>query len=166
MAPAASPQGGGRVPVRSGEAGRCVSRRRVQPPLQGVSGRCASHHKPSSSKNGGLMKYPPIKGQIFVQFSSNEGRPEVYLDGDPAGLRSLAALCVALAEVDQAKIKELPEMFAREHVHLVPGIHLGKNSASLCVGRAEDKRGELDPTHEPRPSKAAKITSKKVWIES
>lgn len=110
------------------------------------------------------MKYPAIKGQIFVQFSSREGRPEVYLDGNPEGLRSLAKLLIALAKVDQRKVKELPDMFGYEHVHLSPEIHLGKNSVALCVGRADDKHGELNPCHEPRRNKPAAIGSDKVYI--
>jgi hypothetical protein len=110
------------------------------------------------------MKYPAVKGQIFVQFSSNGGRPEVYLSADPAGLRSLAALCQALADLEQTSIEALPSMFASEHVHLLPGVHLGINSARLCLGRADDKRGELDPSHEPRPNKTAKVGTSKARV--
>lgn len=110
------------------------------------------------------MKYPAVKGQIFVQFSSNGGKPEVYLSADPVGLRSLAALCSALADVEQSSIEELPSKFASEHIRLLPGVHLGLNSAGLCLGRADDKRGELDPSHEPRPDKTAKVGSSKAWV--
>ncbi len=110
------------------------------------------------------MKYPAVKGQIFVQFSSNVGRPEVFLSADPTGLRSLAALCSALADVNQSATKGLPEQFASEHIHLKPGIHLGLNSVRLCLGRADNKQGNLGPSHEPRSAKAAQIASSKAWV--
>ncbi|HEX7470637.1 MAG TPA: hypothetical protein VF437_07895, partial [Verrucomicrobiae bacterium] len=99
------------------------------------------------------MKYPPVTGQIFV----NCGSSEVIIDGDPQGLRSLAKLCLALANVDQKKIKGLPDQGAREHIHLNPGTHLGNNSIRLVLGRAEDKTGELNPDYEPRTSKSANV---------
>jgi len=110
------------------------------------------------------MNYPEIKGQIFVNFHTNCGEPEVIIDGDPEGLRSLAKLRETVAKVDQRKIKDLPARFAREHAHLNPGIHLGKNSAALVLGRAEDKSGKLEPAYKPRKVSSAKITGKRVSV--
>ena len=99
------------------------------------------------------MKTQSVKGQIFVNFHSNCGEPEVIIDGDPQGLRSLAKFCSALADVDQKKIKGLPEC-ASEHLHLNPGIHLGEKSARLILGRADDKSGELNPDYKPPKPRA------------
>jgi len=52
------------------------------------------------------MNYPSVTGQIFVNFHNNCGSAEVIIDGDPEGLRSLGKLCLALAEVDQKKLKD------------------------------------------------------------
>ena len=101
------------------------------------------------------MKIPSVKGQIFVNFHSNCGRAEVIIDGDPQGLRYLAKICLALADVDQKKIRDLPQ-FAREHLHLDPGIQLGENSARLILGRAENKYGELNLDYQPRKLGAKK----------
>ena len=95
------------------------------------------------------MKIPPAKGQIFVNFHSNSGKPEVIIDGDPEGLKFLAKVCMAPADVDQKKYKNFSR-FEREHLHLDPGIYLGENSARLILGRAEDKFGELNPDYQPR----------------
>ena len=65
------------------------------------------------------ITYPGIRGHLHVAVSSDpdeDGR--IYLEGDPTGLRSLAALLLRLAEVDQAALESLPERGASEHVHL------------------------------------------------
>jgi hypothetical protein len=102
------------------------------------------------------MKYPLVKGQIFVNFHSNCGSPEVVIDGDVEGLRSLSRLCKALADINQKRNKQTPTN-AREHIHLKPEIHLGKNSSSLVLGRADEKDGQLNPDYLPRKKAATKI---------
>jgi hypothetical protein len=103
-----------------------------------------------------MEKYPALSGQIFAQFSSDPDQPEVYIDGDPEGLRSLAALLIAMADLDQRTVLELPDD-AREHLHLCPGAHLGENSARLIISRADQKRGALDDIHQPRVGRPAKF---------
>jgi hypothetical protein len=65
---------------------------------------------------------------------------EVYIHGDPEGLRSFAKLLLELADLNQEAIydKILP-IGAKEHVHLRPNLELSKSSATAIVGRLDAK---------------------------
>ena len=65
---------------------------------------------------------------------------EVYIHGDPEGLRSFAKLLLELADLNQEAIddKILP-IGANEHVHLRPNLELSKSSATAIVGRLDAK---------------------------
>jgi len=66
---------------------------------------------------------------------------EILIHGDPEGLRSLAALLIRIADLDQEKVdvRDLPPG-AREHYQLQPGIHLAQSSDPVIIGRL-DARG-------------------------
>lgn len=63
---------------------------------------------------------------------------EVLIHGDPEGLRSLAALLIKLADLDQNSIADLP-VGAREHVHLRPRFDLSDSSELVIIGRLDAK---------------------------
>jgi hypothetical protein len=63
---------------------------------------------------------------------------EILIHGDPEGLRSLAALLIKLADLDQDNMADLPEG-AREHFHLRPRLELSASSDEVVVGRLDAK---------------------------
>ena len=65
---------------------------------------------------------------------------EVYIHGDPKGLKSLAKLLIEIAELNQENVEDkyLP-IGAREHYHLRPKIELSKSSVEVIVGRLDAK---------------------------
>jgi hypothetical protein len=77
---------------------------------------------------------------------------EVYIDGDPDGLRSFAKLLLELADLNQDAIddKKLP-IGAKEHVHLQPNFELSKSSVAVIVGRLDAKgSGEFYSRYVPK----------------
>lgn len=88
------------------------------------------------------IKGTEIKGHLDIFFPHNgdEDEEEIFIHGDPEGLRSLGNLLIKLAELDQEKIdiKSLP-IGAREHIHLRPKIELSKSSTNVIVGRLDAK---------------------------
>lgn len=63
---------------------------------------------------------------------------EILIHGDPEGLRSLAALLLKLADLDQNNAPGLP-IGAREHFHLRPGLELSNSSEAVIIGRLDAK---------------------------
>jgi len=89
-----------------------------------------------------------------VSHAPDEDR-RVYVEGDAAGLRSLAALLIQLADLDQSSLASLPGRGASEHVHLDRERWLTPQSVpELVVGRLEDKLGGFDVTFTPRATAA------------
>ena len=98
------------------------------------------------------MEYKPTKGNeiegildVFVSQSEVEEngeitKQEVFIHGNPAGLKSLAKLLLALAELNQEEVADeyLP-VGAREHYSLRPGLELSKSSAQVTIGRIDAK---------------------------
>ena len=88
------------------------------------------------------IKGNEIKGHLDIFFSQNgnEDEDEIFIHGDPDGLRSLGNLLLKLADLDQEKIdiKSLP-IGAREHYHLRPEIEMSKSSTNVIVGRLDAK---------------------------
>ena len=83
--------------------------------------------------------------------SDESGR--IYVEGDPIGLRSLAALIKRLADVDQKSLPTLPDTGASEHIHLKRATWLTPQSAiEVVVSRLDDKHGSFDETFVPRRS--------------
>ncbi len=109
-------------------------------------------------KNYKLLPIPPLKGNIQVTGGSPEDDPpEVVIQGDPEGLRSLAAVLCALADIDQTRLADLPPSGSREHLHLNAGRHLGENSARLILGRLDDQQGDLPEDYGKRLRKVRPI---------
>lgn len=98
------------------------------------------------------IKYPGIRGQLRVLVSQEPGKEQrVYLEGDPDGLRTLGALLLTLAELDQRALHSLPETGASEHVHLRRSDWLTSQSTDeVVIGRLDDKKGGFDETFEAR----------------
>lgn len=99
------------------------------------------------------MKYKHIKGDeiegeldIFVFHNEDEHDgvitkwDEVFIHGNPKGLKSLAKLLLEIAELNQEEVedKHLPNG-AREHYHLTPNIELSKSSNKVIIGRLDAK---------------------------
>lgn len=65
---------------------------------------------------------------------------EIFIHGNPEGLRSFAKLLIEIADLNQEEIddKYLP-IGAREHFHLRPKIELSNSSDSVIVGRLDAK---------------------------
>jgi hypothetical protein len=94
-----------------------------------------------------MKKYSsPITGNLDIFTVQNEDDfdgekriwNEILIQGDPQGLRSLAALLIKLADTNQNDKADLP-IGAREHVHLRPGQGLSKSSERVIVGRLDAK---------------------------
>lgn len=86
------------------------------------------------------LPIPALRGNLHV---SVVDQTEVALWGDPEGLRSLAAVLIALADLDQTALDDLLEADAHEHLHLDARRHLGNSSARLILSRLDDKKGKL-----------------------
>ncbi|HWA28939.1 MAG TPA: hypothetical protein VG734_25025 [Lacunisphaera sp.] len=100
------------------------------------------------------MKPPRLSGyQIAFSLEETRGEREVFIYGDPAGLRSLAKLLLAVADLDQTK-EELP-LHDSYHVHAVMPASYAGHSAKITVGRADDRRGKkrFDVFPKPNPKK-------------
>ncbi len=95
-----------------------------------------------------LKKGNEIQGDLDIFISQNKDKSngestaweEVFIHGNPEGLKSFANLLLKLAELNQDEIKDnfLP-IGAREHYHLRPGIELSKSSIEVIVGRLDAK---------------------------
>ena len=99
------------------------------------------------------MKYKRIKGNeiegvLDIVVAHNEEEEdgkiikwdEVFIHGNPEGLKSLAKLLIEIAELNQERVadKYLP-IGAREHYHLDPGLELSNSSNRVIVGRIDAK---------------------------
>lgn len=63
---------------------------------------------------------------------------DILIHGDPEGLKSLAALLIKLADMNQEEISDLPTG-AREHLHLRPKFDLSNSSDNVIIGRLDAK---------------------------
>jgi hypothetical protein len=99
-----------------------------------------------------------IKGHLDIKIIEEsdefEGKTqtwqEILIHGDPAGLRSFAALLIKIADTNQNEISDLP-IGAREHVHLDPQTDLSKSSNQVIIGRLDAKgTGEFYQTFIPK----------------
>ncbi len=82
---------------------------------------------------------PNAQGNIEISIAPDDVFGQgVFIGGDPEGLRSLAALCLWLAELDQDTALELSNEI-REHIHLRPSVHLSRNSVPAEVCRLDAK---------------------------
>ena len=109
---------------------------------------------PSVFSNLKRLPIPPLRGVLYV--TGGARGKEVVLLGDPQGLRSLARVLEALADIDQTKIN-MPST-AKTHLHLDPGIQMDPGSSRLILSRADLPSGELDaPCLDRMPSKVRPI---------
>lgn len=84
------------------------------------------------------MKLPRQKGKLEIFPEIHYGNvPTVTIMGDPSGLRYLADLLRAVADVDQ-RLTTDPEG-EREHIHLHPDDQLGSHSCQVEICRADAK---------------------------
>ena len=94
-----------------------------------------------------MKKYKPVLTgnlDIFIVQNENEFEGEIIkwqdilIHGDPKGLKSLAALLIKLADINQNDIIDLP-IGAREHLHLRPKFDLSDSSEEVIIGRLDAK---------------------------
>lgn len=81
-----------------------------------------------------------LEGEVFVRTYDNDGQAVACVYADPNGLRSLAKLFNALADIDQTTLpaSSLPD---REglHVHVTHQSGLSVGSSLLDIGRLDAK---------------------------
>ena len=66
---------------------------------------------------------------------------EIFIHGDPEGLRSLAKILIDLAEINQDLIDEsLLPTGEREHITLLSGIDISNSSDNVTIGRLDAKK--------------------------
>jgi len=94
-----------------------------------------------------MKKYKPgLTGNLDIFIVQNENEfegeiikwPDILIHGDPKGLKSLAALLIKLADINQNDIIDLP-IGAREHLHLRPKFDLSDSSEEVIIGRLDAK---------------------------
>jgi hypothetical protein len=77
-------------------------------------------------------------------------RDEIFIHGDPEGLKSFAKLLVKIANQNQALNDKLPEG-ERGHVHLEHRFDLSNSSCDVIVGRLDAKgTGEFYDRYIPK----------------
>ena len=112
-----------------------------------------------------------IDGELDIFISHNkdeyEGETttwdEIFIHGNPKGLKSFAKLLLEIAELNQDYVEDkyLP-IGEREHYHLRPGIELSKSSTEVIVGRLDAKgTGEYYDRFIPKN----KSEIPKIWRE-
>ena len=87
-----------------------------------------------------------IKGHLDIIVTDNEDEiegeitkwQEVFIHGDPEGLRSFAKLLIKIADLNQENQTDFP-IGTREHYHLRPNLELSKSSLETIVGRLDAK---------------------------
>ena len=94
-----------------------------------------------------MEKYKPVlTGNLDIFIVQNEDEcdgeivkwRDILIHGDPEGLKSLAALLIKLADINQNDIIDLP-IGAREHLHLRPKFDLSNSSEEVIIGRLDAK---------------------------
>ncbi len=94
-----------------------------------------------------MKKYKPtITGNLDIFIIDNEEDHDgeiqkwrdILIHGDPEGLRSLAALLIKMADINQNDVVDLPTG-AREHIHLRPDDDLSNSSENVIIGRLDAK---------------------------
>jgi hypothetical protein len=98
-------------------------------------------------------KPPPLSGyQTVFTREECEGEREIFIYGDPAGLRSLARLLEYIADLNQKKEPFPDEHDSYHHHTTIAGKYAG-HSQRITVGRADDKKGKNRFDVFPKPKK-------------
>jgi len=94
-----------------------------------------------------------IKGHLDIYVAQNNNNEnEVFINGDPTGLRSLADALVNMANIIEEEDYNL-NIGDREHIRLNPNMDLSKSSDPLTIGRLEAKlTGNFYERYIPRDS--------------
>ena len=82
------------------------------------------------------LKKPKGNLDIFAEVHTGQ-KPDVVILGDPDGLRHLADLLYAMADVDQ-ETTSAPNG-TREHIHIHPKQHLGPHSCEVEICKSDAK---------------------------
>lgn len=90
-----------------------------------------------SHKITGCLDIRAVRDSIYAPVDESLS---IHINGDSDGLRSLAKLLLALAEIDQNDLnhEELPAG-ASVHTSLVPNITISKTSNETIIGRLDKK---------------------------
>ena len=83
-------------------------------------------------------KQSVIEGHLDIYALQGSSGNELFINGDPLGLRSLSNILIRMANIIEEEDNELL-IGDREHFTLRPNIDLSKSSDPLTVGRLEAK---------------------------
>ncbi len=91
-----------------------------------------------------------IQGHLDIFAIQKESQQEIFINGDPKGLRSLAEFLIKMADIIEEDDNELL-IGDREHIALQPNFDLSKSSQPLTIGRLEAKlTGDFYEGYVPR----------------
>jgi hypothetical protein len=87
-----------------------------------------------------MPQLPSINGYPIAEITGKREAAEVYIYGDAQGLRSLAKLLIAVADLDQPSLPDtsLPKGDSF-HTHVELGWRVKAGCRPLRIGRVEDK---------------------------
>src|ERR1051325_6826149 len=93
------------------------------------------------------IKFRGIEGNLQVTCHCEDGKPTVFLAGDPQGLMSLSRLASRLARFDQATLPSLPDSGAtrafdnRGHARFRPLLRgRGRRKRGVYLSRSRERR--------------------------
>ena len=117
-----------------------------------------------------LLPIPELEGEIYIVAGKDEEEEigQVILSGDPAGLRSLGNILIAVADLNQSSIEGLPED-GSEHIHLYAGKHIGNGDLAthhLIISRLDMKNGRLKGYYKSSLPKKRKILEIRRVVKS
>jgi len=79
-----------------------------------------------------------IEGHLDIYAEPKSSGNEIFINGDPLGLRSLSNVLIRMANIIEEEDSELL-IGDREHFTLHPNIDLSKSSENVTIGRLEAK---------------------------
>ncbi len=79
-----------------------------------------------------------LDGHLDIYIANVAARNEIFINGDPEGLRSLSNFLLKMANIIEEDDQELL-IGDREHIALHPNFDLSKSSDELTIGRLEAK---------------------------
>jgi hypothetical protein len=82
--------------------------------------------------------HPSIEGHLDIYSVQTSTGNEIFINGDPMGLRSLSNFLIRIANIIEEEDSELL-IGDREHLTLQPNVDLSKSSDPLTIGRLEAK---------------------------
>ena len=79
-----------------------------------------------------------IEGHLDIYTIKNGDQQEIFINGDPLGLRSLSNFLIRMANIIEEEDNDLL-IGDREHIPLRPNFDISKSSDPVTIGRLEAK---------------------------